>query len=464
MKSRGLTLLELLIAVSLSAILLFALGKVFSSALRSNRVNEQATSLTQDAEVAAAILQNDVKNVGFVGGDTDSFGTTSPSATQIANFVSTFRWPFTLDDTIASAANLVGVVNVSGSTDPLPTLFKIEGTGTDSDTLSFLRVNRIDNSTGASAIGLQYNAYTVVGDNLTRLRQSLDCAGTFTPNSVCTLDGVNNGDQPVVAGVEAFHVFFQLKNANGGNAVYTSNLPNDVTNIASIGIYFRTRATLEDPNTNNSQTFPSNAVERPTGVLTDGTAISNWADLGVPTEPPYNDRFRRIEKILEISMPNRQPCNLLPIGWPQTSLGAVGVETTVTTSGGSMPGAGNFGWLSWNGSTSANYLREIVTNPILSNTGYIDPSISEVSDPDRYTLQQGSVVEGATGVNSSVGDALKAYENQIVLVPIWSNVEGVGSNLNYTINGFARIFLTSGASIASLTGTFLGTTDGACSA
>jgi Flp pilus assembly protein TadG len=90
---------------------------------------------------------------------------------------------------------------------------------------------------------------------------------------------------------------------------------------------------------------------------------------------------------------------------------------------------GNFGWVTWNGSPSANTLADNLTNP--SNSGI---------------WNIGDWVDGATGqMNSSaVRNALDNWiaSRTAVTIPLYDAVAGNGSNTRYKICGFAEFVLT----------------------
>ena len=90
---------------------------------------------------------------------------------------------------------------------------------------------------------------------------------------------------------------------------------------------------------------------------------------------------------------------------------------------------GNFGWVTWNGSPSANTLANNLNNP--SNSG-------------EWNI--GDWVDGATGQMNSSG-VRNALDNWIasgtaVTIPLYDIVAGNGSNTRYKICGFAEFILT----------------------
>ncbi|MEO0353430.1 MAG: hypothetical protein AAF268_01265 [Cyanobacteria bacterium P01_A01_bin.3] len=460
---RGMSFVELLIGAAISGLLLVLLSRIFSATLRTNRVNQQGTSLFQNSELAAAILQGDLQGAGYRGGDLGSFGGSPPSDQQADHFTNILRWPFTIDYADASAGGLLAIEDISGIAEsPLPTIVHVPGTGNGSDILGLVRVVGIDDNSTASTYELEYVSYSSTNNNLTRFQQSLDCSAPVRSNSSCQLTGPTGRDDVAIEGLESFHVFFKLNRTQSGLPMYTSELPADISSVASVSIYMRLRATLADPNYTDTDTYP-NSPELPSGVLQNGTAIDQWSQIGVPTTQPYNDSFRRQEKVLEISLVNTQPCNQLPLAWPAHSIpNARNQAISANHAGNATPSPGNFGWVTWNGDNGTPALLNSLNYPELSRITYTDPTIADVDDPARYTLQVGSVVEGLPGNRTPGNAAISQYQNQVVMAPVWERAEGNGANLNYTITGFVRILLLPGSTAGNLQGVYLGSASETC--
>lgn len=222
----------------------------------------------------------------------------------------------------------------------------------------------------------------------------------------------------------------------------------------------RLRATLADPDHTDSEIYP-NSSELPRDVLQDGSTIGQWSDIGALTAQPYNDAFSQQEKVLEISLVNSQPCNQLPLAWPADRIPNARNQAIVADHAGN-PGPGNFGWVTWDGDNSTPALLNSLNYPELSRTTYTDPTIADIDDPARHTLQVGSTVEGLPGNRTPGNVALAQYQNQVILAPVWDKAEGNGADLNYTITGFARILLLPGSTATNLQGVYLGSASETC--
>jgi len=130
-------------------------------------------------------------------------------------------------------------------------------------------------------------------------------------------------------------------------------------------------------------------------------------------------------------------CDLYPIALHADTLGGVeiGQEIEDIYNG---AGHGNFGWLTWTGDPSVPVLVQSLTPPGDSYT-YVNPH-----DPDDHVLTVGDWVYGKPGVSNSqaVRDALDGLLNRTIIVPIWDEASGSGSNLAYRVVGFARVRIT----------------------
>src|SRR3954451_22027427 len=131
-------------------------------------------------------------------------------------------------------------------------------------------------------------------------------------------------------------------------------------------------------------------------------------------------------------------CDLYPIALAATTLAglAPGAMLNDIYNG---TGAGNFGWLTWAGSTSERTLVTSLTAPGDVDT-YVNPD-----DPTDHVLATGDWVEGKPGVSnsSSVRAALDGLEQIDVAVPVWDTATGSGNNIRYHVSGFALVRLVS---------------------
>jgi len=99
--------------------------------------------------------------------------------------------------------------------------------------------------------------------------------------------------------------------------------------------------------------------------------------------------------------------------------------------------SGNYGWLSWNGESSAVYLDQELDNKRSSANDYIEPD----SSPPDTKLNVGDFIDGLPGVVNSdaVRDDMEALKGKTVLIPVYDYVAGNGTSGKYHVHSFARV-------------------------
>lgn len=99
---------------------------------------------------------------------------------------------------------------------------------------------------------------------------------------------------------------------------------------------------------------------------------------------------------------------------------------------------GNFGWMSWEGSTNTPDLIARLTPPGNSHI-YVNPY-----DADDHVISIGDWVSGSPGVANAGGvrSALDVLMTMDITVPVWDQATGNGSNALYRVANFARVRIT----------------------
>ena len=143
----------------------------------------------------------------------------------------------------------------------------------------------------------------------------------------------------------------------------------------------------------------------------------------------------------------------LPIAVNEGTLAAATIGQAINVFEGG--GAGNFGWLTWDGAGSTPALIEMLDDP--DSHQYINPNTA-----DDHSLEIGDWVEGNTGISNAngVGDELDEKLGSECIVLVWNQFQGSGNNAAYNTVGFAKITLT-GYDLPSkeIQATFLGLCD-----
>ena len=127
-------------------------------------------------------------------------------------------------------------------------------------------------------------------------------------------------------------------------------------------------------------------------------------------------------------------CDLYPIAISAQTLTNVPEGTVIyDIYNGTQPG--NFGWLSWAGSPDEPTLVHSLAVPGDSST-YVNPD-----NANDHVVSVGDWVQGKPGVSNSNGvrDALNDLEDYEIVVPVWDQVRGQGSQAAYHVCAFARM-------------------------
>ncbi|WP_027480680.1 prepilin-type N-terminal cleavage/methylation domain-containing protein [Deinococcus pimensis] len=294
----GLTLTELLIAMLVVGVILVAIQSLLSTAQKTTVTMQQTTDVTQNAEVAGLMLQNDLISAGFTGGP-GAFTDALVAATSIvptgarSNYLAqSALWEFV--DTSGKALNTLVVTSptcTAGTVCP--------------DTLALTRVKAIS-TVSYTLERVEYTAATDSGGtSLTRKVTTYACpasgGGTFLYPTLSGCTATVGTAAAVVDGVEDFQVFFR----NSGGAVSGSYSTTPFTGAvrdnktASVGVYLRVRATRPARTFTDTATYPQAA-------LPDGQTATA---LGIPTYTPTSttdQSYRRTEKVLVVGLLNPQ--------------------------------------------------------------------------------------------------------------------------------------------------------------
>ncbi len=196
-----------------------------------------------------------------------------------------------------------------------------------------------------------------------------------------------------------------------------------------------TATKTSSPTSTKTATPTSTRTPTPTSTL---TRTSTPTGTAASTRTPTPTQTRTATRTpTPTTTTTAAPCSLYPIALHvDTLVGAVAGQQLPDVYNGSGPG--NFGWLTWAGDQSTGALATSLTPPGNSGT-YINPN-----DPADHVLSVYDWAYGRPGVNNSsqIRSALDSLEPLIIVVPVWDQATGQGSNLRYHIVGFAMIQIT----------------------
>ena len=187
--------------------------------------------------------------------------------------------------------------------------------------------------------------------------------------------------------------------------------------------------------------IPNTTNEADLGPVTDAGPIPTGAQgIRVTTNKSSDTFFMRLVGIntIDVSAPGTALTSQLLDGSPAGVLLPMAIYDadyepgTLYTLQDGMIGPGNFGWLSWNGSQAMNDLATWVCTP--SN-----PEIP--SWPAHFDGQVGEKNGQSTaGMRDCMDDLIENATT--VLIPMWDQANGQGSNLEYNLVGLAAFRLT----------------------
>lgn len=282
--NRGFTLIELLVTILISSVVLSSIGLLFGTGLRGTRTASEIATVSQNTEVASALLQIELRQAGYLG----QLGA-SPTAAQTNNYLALLEnapWPFTtavgtpsfprVQRIAPGATALLGPVchAQSAPSGGCIETFSVRAITDAGFQLDYVRyhVRPDENSLPDPNIPTLYRTPTTLASPITCTR----------PDFVCTFPTLRD-PASVVQGIEEL-MFFQTTNGTNWNP-----LNGVLADGASLGVYFRVRSLQPELTGAGSGTFTSQ-LNLPTGVTIPGF--------------PVTDSFRRMERWLDLWLPN----------------------------------------------------------------------------------------------------------------------------------------------------------------
>lgn len=168
-------------------------------------------------------------------------------------------------------------------------------------------------------------------------------------------------------------------------------------------------------------------------------AYVDWPRMTLISNREVPTITKSVFNLLTRSWEQQGQCQLYPIGLNVNALSGGGNDARyVVRETAYGNNTGNFGWLSWNGDMLPDSLAQSLILPGNSST-YTNPD-----NPSDNVVSVGDWVLGRPPVNNNqaVDAALRALVagNYKVIVPIWDQSTGQGTNLRYHISSFAWIY------------------------
>jgi RHS repeat-associated protein len=129
-------------------------------------------------------------------------------------------------------------------------------------------------------------------------------------------------------------------------------------------------------------------------------------------------------------------CPIYPIALPKSRIDGLAAGALIEQLERGT-GAGNFSWLSWTGATDAPTMATSLMPPGDSDT-YVDPD-----DASDHLLNIGDWAQGSTGsMNAAaIRAAMDVLKTQDIILPVWDDTRGQGSNFDYHVQRFVTVRL-----------------------
>jgi prepilin-type N-terminal cleavage/methylation domain-containing protein len=233
MKERGMTLIELLIALSICGLLSAGVYRTFIGQQHTYEVQDQIVDLQQNVRMAINQLVRDVRMAGFGRIDSKTYGASgmhgkyknilTPNGGSGITVVAAYQQMTTLAADASSGTNTIQVVDPSGFTTTGPKEY-ICVNGTESHRVKKIAGNQITffddgNDTGK----LTDNHYA---NEPVFLVKAISYSLGMYDGKMCLLrdENLGSGAQPVAENIESLQFTYTVKENNGDLVVY-SNVP-----------------------------------------------------------------------------------------------------------------------------------------------------------------------------------------------------------------------------------------------
>jgi len=310
---RGFTIIEVIIVMGIIGVVMSVIVQFFSRVNRDYQVQQQLSDVTQNAEVAAALLRHDLRSAGYPGSAAEAALAGVSNLGREGYLKRASEWIFTPTSSPSSTASVVPAVDtMKMSSVNMNTLVLRRSTSSCNNATNgcdILVITRLVPEAPAVTGGFRAEQVTYTAKNdptsgtmrLMRLTQRFNCDNT----SACTADTTfNNANTQMAAveGVEEFQVYFVNNSAAAQPGLFTgpavSSLTTPQNSSRAVGVYLRVRSPRPDTSVVDTRTYPTIALP---GSVTPGS-------LEIPsvTYSGAARHYRRVEKLMTVSFLNPQ--------------------------------------------------------------------------------------------------------------------------------------------------------------
>lgn len=233
MRQKGLTLIELLIAMTITGILGAGIYRTFVGQQHTYQVQEDIVDVQQNARMAITQMVRDIRMAGFGRVDSKTFGASgmhgkyknivTPGISTVT-IVAAYQQVTTLAADAGSGLDKITVTDTSCFSTSGPKQYVCIN-GTESHRVKKINGNQLQffndgNDTGT----LVDNHYT---DEPVFLVKAISYSLGVSDGKMCVLRDENLGDgpQPVAESIESLQFLYTIREDNGSLVVYDGNMP-----------------------------------------------------------------------------------------------------------------------------------------------------------------------------------------------------------------------------------------------
>jgi prepilin-type N-terminal cleavage/methylation domain-containing protein len=256
MRQKGLTLIELLIAMTITGVLGAGIYRTFVGQQHTYEVQDQVVDLQQNVRMAISQMVRDIRMAGFGRIDSKVYGASgmhgkyknivTPGNNDLT-VVAGYQQMTTLAADVGSGVNTVVVNDASGFRDTGPKEY-ICINGTESHRIKSIAGNQITFFDDANDTGKLIERHYV--NEPVFMVKAISYSLGVSDGKMCLLRDENLGDgsQPVAENIESLQFVYTVREDDGSLAVYDGNMPgNKRDKIRMVQVRIVAKTDRQDP-------------------------------------------------------------------------------------------------------------------------------------------------------------------------------------------------------------------------
>ena len=256
MRQKGLTLIELLIAMTMTGIIGAGIYRTFITQQHTYVVQDQIVDMQQNVRMAVSQMVRDIRMAGFGRVDAKTFGAggmhgqykniVTPGNNSLT-VVAAYQQVTTLAADAGSGTNTIVVSDAAGFTDTGPKEYMCIN-GTESHRIKKIDGNQITFFDDGKDTGKLIDNHYV--NEPIFLVKAISYSLGLSDGKMCLLRDENLGDgpQPVAENIESLQFVYTIREDDGALVVYDGNMPgNKRDNIRMVQVTIGAKTDKQDP-------------------------------------------------------------------------------------------------------------------------------------------------------------------------------------------------------------------------